>query len=62
MGIAPQEEMPHPPLSAFDGRPHSFFLARWLPIIRAHFAPGNRATRTRSGRDHGREGSDRQPA
>ena len=29
MGIAPQEEMPHPPLSAFDGRPHSFFLARW---------------------------------
>ena len=49
MGIAPQEEMALPPLSAFDGRPHSFFLARWLPmpIIRAHFAPGNWATRTR---------------
>ena len=47
MGIAPQVEMALRPLSAIDGRPHSFFLARWLPMIRAHLAPGNRATRTR---------------
>ena len=62
MGIAPQEEMAHPPLSlpsmAAAALIPSFSQGGCLPMIRAHLAPGNRATRTRcSGREHGGEGS-----
>ena len=49
MGIAPQEEMAYPPLSlpSMAALILSFSQGGGLPMIRAHFAPGNRATRTR---------------